>query len=221
MTLQSARYGAGIGCVNVAKTPGSFGSTRGPDPAAPHQTHRSGSDLRFAHLNEFGQDRGLCLSSPVPDHDPGLWLAGPAGPQPAIQGCRDHGPPSRGHGAPPSGHPPKAGLHRPGGPGSTGPAAASRTACPPACHARNPAGLAPSSHHTQNGPARTGQAGRSPAGRSATWYCGWRGEPGRGYHRVPGELTRRGHDVSAATVRRILRARVCPPAPRPRHLLAR
>ncbi len=38
--------------------------------------------------------------------------------------------------------------------------------------------------------------------------------PAWGYRRVHGELTRLGHHISAATVRRILRARGCRPAPR-------
>jgi len=38
--------------------------------------------------------------------------------------------------------------------------------------------------------------------------------PAWGYRRVHGELTRLGHHVSEATVRRILRARWCRPAPR-------
>jgi hypothetical protein len=166
------------------------------------------------HLNEFGQDRGLCLSSPVPDHDPGLWLAGPAGPQPAIQGCRDHGSPSRGHGAPPSGHPPQAGLHRPGGPGSTGrllPAAlrARRLVTPETLLARHRRLITRKMGLPE--PAR--QAVHQP-GDPRPGIAAGAGEPSRGYHRVPGELTRRGHDASAATVLRILRARVYPPAPR-------
>src|SRR5437773_4329881 len=46
----------------------------------------------------------VCPSA-VPDHDPGLRLAGPAGPQPGIQGRGDHGAPSRGHDAPAPGRP--------------------------------------------------------------------------------------------------------------------
>ena len=38
--------------------------------------------------------------------------------------------------------------------------------------------------------------------------------PAGGYRRVHGELTRLGHHISQATVRRILRARLCRPAPR-------
>ena len=38
--------------------------------------------------------------------------------------------------------------------------------------------------------------------------------PAWGYRRVHGELARLGHCISEATVRRILRTRRCPPAPR-------
>ena len=44
--------------------------------------------------------------------------------------------------------------------------------------------------------------------------------PAWGYRRVHGELTRLGHHISQATVRRILRARRCARSPRPGHLLA-
>ncbi len=48
-----------------------------------------------------------------------------------------------------------------------------------------------------------------------TWRCGWcrRTRPG-GYRRVHGELSRLGHQVSEATVRRILRTRRRRPPPR-------
>src|SRR5256714_2470336 len=80
----------------------------------------------------------VCPSA-VPDHDPGLRLAGPAGPQPGLQGRGDHGAPSRGHDAPAPGRPARAGLGRPRGPGGTGPVAASRGACSPTPPPGNPA----------------------------------------------------------------------------------
>jgi len=69
---------------------------------------------------------------------------------------------------------PKPDWGRPGGPGGAGPAAARRVAYPPARHTRDAAGLAPPPDHTQvdvPGPARP----PGPAGRFATWRCGWRG----------------------------------------------
>jgi putative transposase len=47
-----------------------------------------------------------------------------------------------------------------------------------------------------------------------TWCFAWRQKTRWGYRRVHGELTRLGHQVSAATVRRILRVRGFRPAPR-------
>ena len=41
-----------------------------------------------------------------------------------------------------------------------------------------------------------------------------RENPGWGYRRVHGEMTRLGHEVSEATARRVLRAQGCRPAPR-------
>ena len=66
-----------------------------------------------------------------------------------------------------------------------------------------------------SGPTRADPAAQRSARRSATWRCSWRGRtrPGdtAGAH---GELARLGHQVSAATVRRLLRSRRYWPAPR-------
>jgi hypothetical protein len=58
------------------------------------------------------------------------------------------------------------------------------------------------------GPPRTSQEIRDLVLRLARENLRW------GYRRVHGELTRLGHHVSEATVRRILRGRGCRPAPR-------
>src|SRR5690349_2524598 len=87
--------------------------------------------------------------SAVLDHGPGVRLAGPARPQPGIQGRGDNGAAARGDGAPPADGPAQAGLGQPRGPGGTGPAAATLAAGQPAGYAGNPAGLAPPADHPQ------------------------------------------------------------------------
>ena len=155
----------------------------------------------------------VCVSSPpVLDHDPGLRLAAPARPQPGVQERRDPGSPPRSHAAAPSGRPAQAGLGRPAS------AALARldargAAGPPTRHTGHAAGLAPPliTRMWTYPPARppsTSQEIRDLVVRLA------RENPAWGYRRVHGEVRRLGHNVSEATVRRILRARRRRPAPR-------
>src|ERR1019366_406233 len=120
-----------------------------------------------------------------------------------------------GHGAAASGRAAETGLGRPGGPGGARPAAASGAALPSARHPRGGTGPAPPPGQTGGDVTAPSRAGRGPASRSATWRCGRRRRtrPG-GYRRVHGELSRLGHQVSEATVRRILRTRRRRPPPR-------
>src|SRR5262249_19592714 len=143
----------------------------------------------------------------VLDHGPGLRLAGSAGPRRGVQGRGDHGAASRGHGAAPPGRPSQTGLGRPRGRGGPGPPPARRSARRPGVYPGTPAGLAPPSDHSQvdlpgtAGPPGVGQGIRDLVLRLAGENPAW------GYRRVHGELTRLGHRVSEATVRRILRSR--------------
>jgi putative transposase len=148
------------------------------------------------------------------DHGPGVGLAGPYGSQPGVQGRGDHGAAARADGAASAGGPARldwagravlaalarllpAALrgHRLVTPGT-----------PLAWHRR----LIRRKRTYPNRPGRprTSQEIRDLVLRLA-------GEnPARGYRRAHGELTRPGHHISAAAVRRILRSRGCRPAPR-------
>jgi hypothetical protein len=112
--------------------------------------------------------------SAVPGHDPGLQLAGRAGPKPGVQGRGDHGAPSRRDGAPPSGGPAQAGLGRPG----------SWRHWPGCCHPRfgtagwsRPERCWPGTVVSLpvSGLTRAGRVARRSARSSVTWCCGWRG----------------------------------------------
>lgn len=117
-------------------------------------------------------------------------------------------------GAPPPGRPAQAGLGRPRDPGCPGPAAASRAARQSAGHTRNLLAwhrrliARKWTYLSRRGRPRTSQEIRDLVLRLA------RENPRSGYRRVHGELTRLGHHVSEATVRRILRGRGSRPAPR-------
>jgi hypothetical protein len=109
---------------------------------------------------------------------------------------------------------PKPDWAGPGGPGSAGPAAASRAACPPARQTGHAAGLAPPSDHAQVDVSEPARPTAHQPGDPRPGAAAGAGEPGLGYRRVHGELRRLGHQISEATVRRTLRARRRGPAPR-------
>jgi hypothetical protein len=162
----------------------------------------------------------VCPSA-VLDHGPGVRLAGPAGPQPGVQGLRNHGVASRGDGAPPPGGPAQAGLGRPRGPGGPGPAAPGRAAWQPAGHAGNPAGLAPPSDHPQVDSPGTAGPPRDQPGDPRPGAATGGGEPRLGIppgarRADPSRPPHQPGDRAADPPRNGLPAR----SPRPGHLLA-
>ena len=63
-------------------------------PVYRFRTRHRYCDLRLGRMNRLRQI-AVCVPPPaLPVHDPGLRLAGAAGPQRGVQGCGDHDPPS-------------------------------------------------------------------------------------------------------------------------------
>lgn len=83
-----------------------------------------------------------------------------------------------------------------------------------ACHAEDGAGLAPPTDHTQVGVSESAGTTADQPGDPRPGVAAGAGEPAWGYRRVQGEPSWLGHQISEATVRRILRARQFSPAPR-------
>ena len=71
------------------------------------RTGRRCRDLRFSRMGWRRRIAVRVLSPALPGHDPGFRPAGAAGPQPGVQGCRDHGAPGCGRGVPPPGRRPR------------------------------------------------------------------------------------------------------------------
>ena len=129
--------------------PASGPAARGAAPCTASELDAGSLSCDLACSAKSGKITVRACPSAVSDPGPGLRLAGPAGPEPGVQGCGDHGAASRGDGASPPGCPAQAGLGRPGGTAGIGPAAARRAAGQPAGYAGDPAGLASPADHPQ------------------------------------------------------------------------
>ena len=98
------------------------------------------------------------------------------------------------------------------GPGGAGPAASSGAARTSARHTGHPADLAPPPDQTQMDVSEPSRPSEDQPGDPRPGAAAGAGEPGLGIPQVHGELSRLGHYVSDATVRRIMRARRRPPS---------
>ena len=150
----------------------------------------------------------------LPDLRPAVRLASPAGPLVSVQGRRTAGAAARGRRIAPHQSQAPARLGRPSRYGRADPVLASEAASTPPGHP----GTVLRWHRrliTRRWTYPRG-AGRPPVGaeiaaligRLAAENHGW------GYQRIQGELLKLGHQVSASTIRRVLKALKIPPAPK-------